>query len=424
MERFERYQKRIATLDGDLHAFLHLRLDDAKREAEASEARLRKQEALSPIDGWCVAIKANIAVAGMPWHAGIAAYKDRLAEQDAECVRRLKSAGAVILGIVNMDEGALGATCGNEAFGRTHNPWRHGNTPGGSSGGSAAAVAADLCDIALGSDTMGSVRIPSAYCGVQGFKPSRGLVSLDGVLALSPTLDHIGPHARTVSKLRQSLAAMTGRAFNRQKDDASGIKIGVWLPLDDVAMQPDILERFNEVIEILAARGLSCRNVQVPAYRFGYSRRAGLLVSEFEAAAIHKDRLEADPGGFSQTFRKMMEWSLAQPAEKREVAYRHLEEISESAPTAFSDVDFILAPTAPQSSFAFEEEVPANQADLTAWANFAGLPACAIWSGFSPSGLPLSLQVIGPPNSDGAVLDMAEAIEDFLGQPPVPPRFR
>jgi len=141
-------------------------------------------------DGLCWGAKSNIAVEGLPLTAGCEAYRDRLADKSAAVIERIHSSGGTVLGTVNMHEGALGATTDNEAFGRTQNPWRPGLTPGGSSGGSGAAVAAGLCDVALGTDTMGSVRIPAAYCGVQGHKPTSGLVPDDGVVPLSTTLDH------------------------------------------------------------------------------------------------------------------------------------------------------------------------------------------------------------------------------------------
>ena len=146
-------------------------------EAAASTARWAAGAPLSPLDGVAIGIKANIAVRGLPWHAGVAAYRERIAHEDADCVMALRKSGAVILGVLNMHEAALGATTDNIAFGRCHNPYRHDFTPGGSSGGSAAAVSGGLCAAALGTDTLGSVRIPAAYCGVFGHMPPRGRLS-------------------------------------------------------------------------------------------------------------------------------------------------------------------------------------------------------------------------------------------------------
>lgn len=422
-DRFAVYHERISKLDRDLHCFLHLRMDDAKREADAAEARARQGRRLSAIDGWCIGVKANIAVAGLPHHAGIAAYRDFIASDDATVVRRLKDAGAVILGVVNMHEGALGATTDNSVFGRTFNPWGNGLTPGGSSGGSGAAVAAGLCDVALGSDTMGSVRIPSAYCGVQGMKPSPGLVPSDGVLPLSPSLDHVGVHARSSRDLMKTLEVMTGRPVFESPLQIEDLRFGAWDGHGQIARDPDVAHAFGEVVGHLTASAADVRRVEPPVYVPGVTRRAGLLVAEVEAHAVHAARLRDDPEGFSEAFRKLLMWGAEQPPERVERARKHIAEVEESAHKAFEGLDAIIAPTAPQPAFPFTAPVPENQADFTAWANIAGLPAVAVFSGLSASGLPVSVQLIGRRDDDGRLLRMAAAVEALLGQPPLPPGF-
>jgi aspartyl-tRNA(Asn)/glutamyl-tRNA(Gln) amidotransferase subunit A len=207
VEATEAYLSRIERLDPAVGAFVHLDREGALAAAHESAARWRDRAPLSPLDGAAIAVKSNIAVAGLPWTAGAGAYRERIAETDAAAVAALKASGAVILGLVNMEEGALGAVTDNPWFGRTHNPWRRDYTAGGSSGGSAAAVAAGFCAAALGTDTLGSVRLPSAYCGVVGHKPTQGLVSAEGVMELSWTLDHVGVHARSVQDAALLFAA-------------------------------------------------------------------------------------------------------------------------------------------------------------------------------------------------------------------------
>jgi len=419
--RFSAYRARIDEFNPGLGAFIHLRLPEAEREAAAADIRAAQGRPLSPIDGWCIAVKANIAVAGLAHHAGIAAYHDCIALRDSEVVSRLKAAGAVILGIVNMHEGALGATTDNAYFGRTQNPWRHGLTPGGSSGGSACAVAAGLCDAALGSDTMGSVRIPSAYCGVQGHKPSRGLVPDGGVLALSPTLDHVGPHARTVEALRGVLSVLSGQSAAATVCRLEGLRAGVWRAGDAIAVTPEVAIGFRQACAALEAAGAELVPVTPPAYAYGKSRRAGLLVSEIEAARVHARMLADRPGGFTEGFRSLLAWGTARPQEDVDAAYAHIRQVEAEAAGAFADCEVILAPTAPQQAFAFSDPVPANQADFTAWADFAALPACAVFTGVSQeNGLPLGMQVIGLRNADAQVLSVAAAIEALLGSPPRP----
>lgn len=420
IERFEHYARRIARHDGAIHAYLHLRLGGAEAEARAAQARHEAGAPLSPVDGWCFAVKANIAVKGLPHHAGIGAYRDVIAPKDAEVVRRLRSAGAVILGIVNMHEGALGATTDNEAFGRTQNPWKEGYTPGGSSGGSGAAVSAALCDVALGSDTMGSVRIPSAYCGAQGIKPGAGLVPGEGVLALSHTLDTVGPHARDVASLRAALSVMTGQKFPAGRGELKGLRVAIWDGQGRESVDPAVAEAFAAAAGRIAAAGAVLGRIQPPGYEYGKSRRAGLLISEVEASEIHAAKLSDDPEGFSKLFRKLMAWGAARPEAEIEAAYEHVRSVEAAAGAVFAAQDLVIAPVAPQTAFPFGAPVPENQADFTAWANFAGLPAAAVFTGLSAQGLPLSLQVIGPKGAEARVLDVAETLERLFGPPPVP----
>jgi aspartyl-tRNA(Asn)/glutamyl-tRNA(Gln) amidotransferase subunit A len=371
---------------------------------------------LSVIDGWCIAVKANIAVKGMPHHAGIAAYKDDVADLHAGVVIRLAEAGAVILGIANMHEGALGATTDNSHFGRTYNPWRQGYTPGGSSGGSAAAVAAGLCDAALGSDTMGSVRIPSAYCGIQGFKPSKGAFPDDGILALSPSLDTVGVHARSVSALR-ALASVLSAKANERAVSLPDLKFGIWRGTGNVQLAPEVAEGFDRALDRIRSSVQGFIEVEPPGYEYGRSRRYGLLISEVEASAIHGQRLLADPEGFSAEFRRLMSWGASRPQADIDGAYAHIRTLQESAPSIFGACGYVLAPVTPETAFAFGAPVPAGQADYTAWANFAGLPAASIFTGLSPDGLPLALQIIGREGDDAGVLAVSESIEQIFGKP-------
>lgn len=417
VERLELYRDRIERLGPDLGAFLDLCWDEARREAEASAGRVERGEALSPIDGLCFAIKVNIAVRGLPCHAGIDAYRDDVAKRDAEVVARIREKGGIVLGTVNMHEGALGATTDNPTFGRTQNPWRHGWTPGGSSGGSAAAVAAGLCDIALGSDTMGSVRIPSAYCGVQGHKPTPGRISLEGVLALSPTLDHVGAHARRVEDLASFWQAVVGERV----DASPEARFGIWSGADRIELEPEVREGFDQTLEAIRDGGAQTVEIDPEGYAYGKSRRAGLLVSEREAAAIHEDRLAERPEGFSDAFKAMMAWGREQDRAAADGAHQHIRDLRERASASFEKAPLILAPTAPQTAFSFDAKVPANQADFTAWANLAGLPAVSIFSGLSSEGLPLGVQVIGQAGTDARVLSAAAWLEQVLGAPPVPP---
>ena len=198
LARVRGYLEKIEALNPRLGAFVEVDADGALAAARAS-------------DGQALAIKDNIDVAGLHASAGMQALRDRVAERDAACIEKLRRQGAVFLGKTLMDEAALGASGDNPWFGRCHNPARHGFTPGGSSSGSAAAVAAGLCDAALGTDTLGSVRIPASYCGVVGYLPSRGMISAEGVMPLMPEFDRVGVLARTVADAASVAGAMSER---------------------------------------------------------------------------------------------------------------------------------------------------------------------------------------------------------------------
>jgi aspartyl-tRNA(Asn)/glutamyl-tRNA(Gln) amidotransferase subunit A len=401
------YAERIARFNPRLNAFVDL-CEDVRG------------------DGLVWGVKSNIAVRGLPCTAGIGAYRDNVAADDAEVVRRIRASGGVVLGAVNMHEGALGATTDNIAYGRTQNPWRAGFTPGGSSGGSGAAVAAGLCDVALGSDTMGSIRIPAAYCGVQGHKPTAGLVPNEGVLPLSPTLDHIGPLARDVRTLWEALHVIAGwRApATLAPIELPGLRVGVWDGGGSVEMTAAVRRGFDAAIAAFKGAGARLSSVEPPLYDYAKARRAGLLISEVEGAAVHAARLKTHAEGFSEAFRALMAWGVAQPPVKLEAARAHIIEIRDAAASVFRTVDVLVAPTAPQQAFCFDDPTPANQADFTAWANFAGLPATAVFTGFSDDGLPLSLQIVGPKDEDRLTLRCAAALERIFGAPQVPPEFR
>jgi len=334
-------------------------------------------------DGPKVGIKANIAVENHICHGGIKAYGDVRAKADGRVVQRLRDNGYAVAAILNMEEGALGAKTDNPWFGKTHNPAKQGYTPGGSSGGSAAAVAAGQVDIALGTDTMGSVRIPSAYCGVWGFKPSHDPAMLAGVMPLSPTLDTVGVHGRTLDDIARVTAVICGRDLDG--GIAGDITILDWT--DKVDCAPDVKAAFEHFVSQIDP----CPITDIAPYEYSQSRRAGLIISEVEGFAFHRPMLEKSPDGFSPFFRAMLEYGRDLPPRKIEAAYSHVKLLR-----AATFPDFILMPTAPQTAFRFGDRVPENQADFTAFANLADRPAIAFPIGQNEEGLPISAQLVGP----------------------------
>ena len=339
--------------------------------------------AFGPLAGRVFGVKANIAIRGEIWHAGIQAYAEQRASKDARVVSRLRKAGAAVLCNLNMEEGALGAQTDNPWFGKTHNPIKYGYTPGGSSGGSAAAVAAGFVDIALGTDTMGSVRVPSSYCGLWGYKPSHDDAMLDGVMPLSPSLDTVGAHGNSLDDVVLATEIICGKSFNNGK--SGDIAVLDWR--DEVECEAEVEACFHQFV---SDHGLT-QTTRLDPYKFGQSRMAGLIISEFEGLGIHEHHMEMKPDEFSDHFSGMLKWAGRQSEEKIQKAFDHKAELE-----AHSFADFILMPTTPQTAFKFGEAVPANQADFTAFANLSDRPAICFPIGHTENSLPISAQIVGP----------------------------
>lgn len=393
---------RIAARNEHIGAVLDLdELVTLRAAAAASEARWSRGAPRSPLDGVPFAVKANIAVAGLPWHAGIAAYRDRRAQEDSAAVAALRAAGLVALGTLNMHEAALGETTQNPAFLNTVNPWAPAHIAGGSSGGSAAAVAGGLLPLALGTDNMGSVRLPSALCGVVGYKPAHGVVPVAGVVPLSPSLDHLGVHARSVADVA---AVMTIFGEDESGDlslAAAGFRPGrVQLP-EALAVDSAI----SACCEArLAAAGLAADDARWVtadwrAADLARERRAGLLRCERDADQVHRATLADDPDGFSDLFQQLVSWGASQTDAKAAAAEATIAAAVSRLAQALDCCDLLLLPTAPALAPRIDESPPLTLADLTATAAFAGLPAVSVPAGLAraPDGarLPVGLQVIG-----------------------------
>lgn len=413
----EAYLARIERLNPAINAVVELDAAGARVEARASARRWAAGAPLSPIDGAPIAVKANIAVEGLAHTAGIKAYARNIAPADAACVARLRAAGAVVLGTLNMHEAALGATNDNAFLGRCENPHRAGFTPGGSSGGSAAAAAAGLCAAALGTDTMGSVRLPSSYCGVVGYKPALGAIPTEGVTALSWTLDHVGVHARSVAD-----AVLVARACGVESAARPDERALAVLDLDGlVTLEPPVAEGFARTLDGMTAAGWRLERVRISDLDLGALRRAGLLISEVEGGIEHQRALAMDPDGFTQELRSLLAWGARQTPTKLAQAYRLIDETKRKILASTNGYAGLLTPTTPQQAFAFGSAVPASQADLTALGNVLGAPAFALPSG-EADGLPLSLQVIGM--AEGPTQTLAARLSQALSPATVPEAFR
>lgn len=424
VELTEAYLQRIARDNPRINAYLHVDSEGALEQARASDERRVKGRAHHPLDGIPFGIKDNIAVAGMPLTVGMEVRRGRLAGEDAYCVTKLRRAGAVILGKLHLHEAALGADSDNPWYGRCHNPHRIGYSPGGSSGGSAAALAAHLCALSLGSDSMGSARIPAAYCGVVGLKPSAARISQRGLVPGSRRLDHVGPMARGVSDLSALFQQISGvDAFDPNSRTVTlahterareRVRIGVLADPTAHAVDAEVVECFERTVEALRPMFPRWHRVSFADVDFGRARRAGLLLCEAEMNLVHAQDLAQHPELFSPALRKMLGFAATRSAIDLVAAANLLDESVLKARRVFADVDVLLTPTTPQPAFAFGTPTPANQADLTSFANFAGVPALSLPMGKTAEGLPLGLQLIGPIGSDLQLMALGELIERVL----------
>jgi aspartyl-tRNA(Asn)/glutamyl-tRNA(Gln) amidotransferase subunit A len=338
-------------------------------------------------------------------------------------VALLRTAGAAIIGTVNMEEAALGAVTNNPHFGKTHNPLRHGYTAGGSSGGSAAAVAAHMVRVALGTDTMGSCRIPAAYCGVVGFKPSYGRISMRGVEPLSRRLDHVGILANTVADVRDVFAVLdffdANDAGARQYDyaPATQVKPSRLAVLDEASragLDADVRRDYEGALDTIARAGYQLTERAVDQTKLAAARRAGLLICEAELSVTLADLLAKDDGGVSANLRKLIAFGAAKSAADISIAHAAIDTTASVLRDQLADVDALCWPTAPQTAFDFAAPIPANQADFTCLANFTGAPAISLPIPGLPASMPSSLQLMMAPGCDAALLGLADLLATIV----------
>jgi len=426
----------IKQLDREIHAFVeyaneNLSINIITNSPNGGVFQTKMPE--SALYDWTFAIKSNIAVSGLAHTAGIAGFATRVATTDAFAVAALRAAGAAIIGTVNMQEAALGATNHNAFFGKTHHPHAQGYTPGGSSGGSAAAVAAGMVRAALGTDTMGSCRIPAAYCGVVGFKPSYGRISCDGVEPLSRRLDHVGILARTVDDAAQVFAVLdtfdAGHADARQYPhqecnidnlEATKTRLAVLDNPSRHGLQNDVRQAYETALLRLQRNGYTLIERAVDQVKLAAVRRAGLVICEAELANSLSHLLDKGDEAISANLRAMIAFGQAQSAPKLARAHALVDDAELILRSQMIEVDALCWPTAPQSAFAFDAPIPANQADFTCLANFTGAPAISLPLPTStvnqgkPAAMPTGLQIMAARGNDVALLAMATAIERII----------
>lgn len=404
----------------------------AAAAAEASAVRRREGRVIGRLDGLTVAVKDNFDVAGLPTRAGLPG-RARPAASDAAAVARLRAAGAVVLGKTGLDEGALGTFGANPHSGDVQNPWRAGFTAGGSSAGSAAAVAAGLASFAIGSDTLGSVRIPANHCGVYGLKPTHGEISTTGMVRGARRLDCVGILARSVPDLAIVLQVLGGfdmadpRSRRRRVPLATPdwepgrLRAGLVADLAKLGVDAAVAAVFERAVAALGNELGEHRPVDLSDHDFARTRRAALLVMESELAVELGRDLDDRDHPPSARFARMIDYARAKSAVDYAAADRVLDAAVIKARRVFDDIDVLVLPTVPHGPYPIAEGERANDADLTSFASLAGCPAVSLPMGASPAGLPIGLQLVGAPGSDLRLLELAEICAATLDAAPAYP---
>ena len=400
------YLARIDAHNPALNAYVDIDRDGALAAAEESAARFANGTARA-LEGVPVAVKTNIAVKGLEWNAGMEMRRGVVADKDAAAVKRLRDAGAIILGTLNMHEAALGATTDNPWFGATINPHREGHTPGGSSGGSGAAVAAGLCVAALGTDTLGSVRLPSAYNGVYGIKPTHGAIDDEGLVPLSNWLDSIGPIARSLDDLE----ALDAVLCDGVDQGATLDRLVLLDSFGDVECEPAVEQAYAKAKALLAAMptGTLALPDNAAAVRF-----AGFVVAARELIGhLGNARLFAAEK-LSQELRFMLDYAEGRSDADVERAEAILARTRDAVLEAIGTDGVLLMPTTPQAAFPHSNRPPVTQSAFTAFANIAGLPAISVPAGVDEKGLPVAVQLVGPAHSEAALVALARTLDAGL----------
>jgi aspartyl-tRNA(Asn)/glutamyl-tRNA(Gln) amidotransferase subunit A len=416
---------RVDRFNPALNAFITILAESALEQAREAEAEVQRGKWRGPLHGVPIALKDLFDTAGVRTTAASGVFKDRIPMVDAEVVRRLKAAGAVLLGKTNMQEFAFGGSSIVSYFGAVHNPWELSHIAGGSSGGSAAALAAELCYGALGSDTAGSVRLPAAHCGIAGLKPTYGLVSTRGVIPLSWSLDHVGPMARTAADTALLLQVIAG--YDPQdttseemkvpdyaqalRANVPSIRIGIAREFFFADLDPDIEAAMKDALSVLEKLTAGIREVSLSANTMESLRD---VVRAAEAYAYHREFVAKTPELYQPLTLKRIRAGADVTTPAYIQARRELAQVRRTAGKSIESVDALVTPTLPIPPPAISDPkaddiLPAVR--NTSPFNVNGLPAISVRCGFTSAGLPIGMQIIGPHGGDTVVLQLAHAYE-------------
>ena len=463
-EAAQAYLERIEALDPQVRAFLTVTRDQALIQAAAADVRLKARKPLGPLDGIPIALKDVLCTRGIRTTCGSKILERFVPPYDATVVERLRGAGAVLLGKLNMDEFAMGSSTENSGYFATRNPWDLGRVPGGSSGGSAAAVSADMATATLGTDTGGSIRQPAAFCGTVGLKPTYGRVSRYGLVAFASSLDQIGPFAKDVEDAAHMLRVIAGHdPMDSTSVDApvpdyaaelgtgvAGLKLGIPAEYFIDGMDPEVEAAVRDAVKTLEKLGARAEPVSLPHTEYGLAAYYLIAPAECSSNLARYDGVKyglrapkardivdmyskTRAQGFGREVkRRIMLGTYALSAGYYDAYYGKAQRVRtlvrRDFQQAFERVDLIVAPTTPNVAFKMGEKEDPLQMYLndvfTIPVNLAGLPGLSMPAGFTRSGLPIGLQLIGRPFDETTVLRAAHAFERATDwharKPPLP----
>jgi len=436
VELTEECLTRVDQFNTRLNAFITITAESALAEARSAESEIQRGHWRGPLHGVPIALKDIVDTAGLRTTAASELFKDRIPKEDAEVVRRLKAAGAVFLGKLNLHEFAYGGSSAVSYFGPVRNPWDPTYSPGGSSGGSAVAVAARLCYAAIGTDTGGSIRQPASYCGIVGLKPTYGRVSVSGVIPLSWSLDHVGPMTRSVKDAALVLQAIAG--YDRQDPasvdapvpdyseeisaSTSSLRIGLPRAYFYDELDPEIDRAMQAALAVLKEMTASQRDIAPLATDATYSSWTQPYGAVFtaEAYAYHKDYIERSPELYQAATLKRLHTGSEVAAAKYIKSRREVEQIRRSILDVFENVDVLITPTVRVPPFTIADlqvdldTVRARELAMlhnTRALNLTGLPTISVPCGFTSKGLPIGMQITGRSGDEATILRLAQAYE-------------
>lgn len=439
LQLVEAILERINVYNPKLNAFITVLRESALAQARALTAEQQAGKLRGPLHGIPIALKDNVDTAGIRTTAGSAVFDDRIPSEDAEVARRLKAAGAIVIGKTNLHEFAMGGTNATSYYGPVRNPWALDRNPGGSSGGSGAAVAADLCYGALGTDTGGSVRIPAAFCGIVGLKATYGLVSIRGIVPLVLSLDHCGPMTRTVEDAALMLNVMAGydrldiASVEHAKEDyvsamkqpVAGLRLGIpRVPFFD-HLDADTAKAVEAALAVLGKLAAGVKEATLPS--------TGEINLPGESYAYHHEWFDRLSSRYMIPTRRSLKNGASAKASDYVRGRWKLDLLRRTIDESFRDVDLVALPTRRRTPRTIDAAIKREESDKqrnpelenTGQFNAYGIPAISIPCGFTSSGIPVGLMIAGPRFSEGKVLALARAYEQATDwhkrKPPLTP---